>query len=42
MALLVDDEFRDHAEGWGRFVRLVFTSAAGLAAILLLVAWIAL
>jgi hypothetical protein len=42
MALLVDDEFRGHADGWGRFVRLIFASAAGLAVILLLVAWIAL
>jgi hypothetical protein len=42
MALHVDDEFRDHADGWGRFVRLIFTSAVGLAVILLLVAWVAL
>ena len=42
MPLQVDDEFRGHADGWGQFVRLVFTSAAGLAVILLLVAWIAL
>ena len=42
MALHVDDEFRGHADGWGRFVRLVFLSAAGLAVILLLVAWVAL
>ena len=42
MALVVDEEFRGHAEGWGRFIRLVFTSAAGLAVLLIVIAVIAL
>jgi len=42
MALQVDEEFRGHAEGWGRFVRLIFTSAAGLAVLLIVIAAITL
>lgn len=38
MAIEVDEEFRPHAEQWGRFIRLTMFSAAGLAVILVLVA----
>ena len=38
MAIQVDEEFRSHAEGWGRFIRLLLTSAAALAVLLILIA----
>ncbi len=38
MALQVDEEFRAHAEGWGRFIRMTFVSGAGIAVLLLLLA----